>query len=100
MSSLCWPSLAQTRISVDEAAIVNTKLLSAANPVIGSEFPEGVSVATHEFTSAPSEENFSTRPVVKYATSRELSGSTATHVGRSSGDNAFCGASQDFIRRP
>jgi len=97
---LCCPSIVQTRISVDEDAIVNTKSLLTVNPVIGLESEDGVVAASQEAISEPSEENFSILPVVKYATNTKLSGSTETQVGRSSGDKAFCGAGQDFSRRP
>jgi len=88
-SSLCCPSVVQTRISDDEAAIVKTNSPVTANPVIGLDSPDGLFAVGQEVMEDPSEENFSMRPVLKYATKTELSGSAETHDGRSSADAAF-----------
>ena len=59
-------------LAMDEAAIVNTNSLVTANPVIGLDSPAGVFAAGQEAIEEPSEENFSMRPVLKYATNTEV----------------------------
>src|SRR6267154_5346746 len=97
-SSLCWPSSVHTRICGGSADIVKTNPAPTANATIGWDSPAEFSAAIHDETSDPSEEYFSMRPVLKYATNTELSSDAATEEG-SSPVARFLGAAQDFVNR-